>query len=366
MTAQTKTGLPTAAGRQGAIGWAESGVVPDPVIRAGIRRLNRQRLAEIKAHDPEESAREMARFVAHMQQSPVALVPELANEQHYEVPAAFFAEVMGVHRKYSCCHWGPDARSLDDAERQALQISCERAGLQDGMDVLELGCGWGSLSLWIAEQYPNSRLLAVSNSNSQREYIQETARQRQLDNIEVRTCDMNDFSADRAFDRVVSVEMFEHMRNYAEMFRRIAGWLKPGGRFFMHVFCHRKCVYAFEDKGPSDWMSRHFFSGGIMPSADLPLRFQRDLNLVRSWQWSGTHYEKTANAWLKNTDQNRKNILPILEATYGAAAARQWLQRWRIFFMACAELFGHDQGREWLVGHYLFERGLDARARSKA
>jgi cyclopropane-fatty-acyl-phospholipid synthase len=301
-----------------------------------------------------------------MREAPVALVPELANEQHYEVPADFFAEVMGVHRKCSCCHWTPETRDLGEAERDALRITCERAGLADGMDILELGCGWGSLSLWIAEQFPGSRLLAVSNSNSQREHIKAQASERGLDNIEALTRDMNEFATDRHFDRVVSVEMFEHMRNYGEMFRRIAAWLKPGGRFFMHIFCHRSCVYAFEDRGPSDWMSRHFFSGGIMPSADLPLRFQRDLNLLQQWHWDGTHYEKTANAWLRNMDRNRSRIMPILAETYGSRAAGTWFQRWRIFFMACAELFGHDQGREWFVSHYLFERGIDARARITA
>lgn len=348
---------------QGPIGWAEQGLVPDAVIRAGIRRLNRQRLAEIHAGQPERIAADLDAFVDHMREAPVALVPELANEQHYEVPAAFFGEVMGVHRKYSCCYWTPATGSLDEAERDALRITCERAGLADGMDILELGCGWGSLSLWIAEHFPASRLLAVSNSSSQRQYIEAQARERGLGNIEVVTRDMNDFATDRHFDRVVSVEMFEHMRNYGEMFRRIAGWLKPGGRFFMHIFCHGTCAYAFEDRGPSDWMSRHFFSGGIMPSADLPLRFQRDLNLVRQWYWAGSQYERTANAWLRNMDRNRARIMPILADTYGANQAGTWFQRWRIFFMACAELFGHDGGREWFVGHYLFERSIDARAR---
>jgi cyclopropane-fatty-acyl-phospholipid synthase len=347
----------------GPIGWAEMGLLPDSVIRAGIRRLNRQRLADIAADDPERSMATLDAFVEHMRTAPVALVPDLANEQHYEVPAAFFAEVMGVHRKYSCCHWPPGTGSLDDAERDALRLTCERAGIEDGMDILELGCGWGSLSLWLAEQFPASRLLAVSNSSSQRAYIESTARERGLDNLEVRTRDMNEFSTGRHFDRVVSVEMFEHMRNYAEMFRRIASWLKPGGRFFMHIFCHRSCAYAFEDRGPSDWMSRHFFSGGIMPSADLPLRFQRDLKLQRQWLWDGTQYEKTANAWLRNMDRHKARIMPILAETYGAEEAGKWFQRWRIFFMACAELFGHEQGREWFVSHYLFERGIDARAR---
>jgi cyclopropane-fatty-acyl-phospholipid synthase len=340
----------------GPIGWAEMGLVPDSVIRAAIRRLNRQRLEEIQADDPETASAALDAFVEHMRQAPVALVPELANEQHYEVPAEFFGHVMGRHRKYSCCYWGNGAHELDQAEQDALRLTCERAGLEDGQDVLELGCGWGSLSLWMAEQYPNSRLLVVSNSNSQREYIQARAAERGLDNIEVQTCDMNDFSPERLFDRVVSIEMFEHMRNYEEMFRRVSSWLRPEGRFFMHIFCHRNCVYPFEDRGPSDWMSRHFFSGGIMPSADLPLRFQRDLNLVRQWQWNGRHYEKTSNAWLKNMDRNRDQIMSIMQATYGREAAAKWFQRWRIFFMACAELFGHADGGEWFVSHYLFER----------
>lgn len=340
----------------GPIGWAEMGLVPDSVIRAGIRRLNRQRLEEIHAGDPEALSARLDTFVAHMRQAPVALVPDLANEQHYEVPAEFFEHVMGLYRKYSCCYWGEETRSLDEAERDALRITCERAGLEDGQEVLELGCGWGSLSLWMAEHYPNSRLLVVSNSASQRRHIEAQAEQRGLHNIEVQTCDMNDFDTGRRFDRVVSLEMFEHMRNYQEMFRRVSSWLKPEGLFFMHIFCHRSCVYAFEDRGPSDWMSRHFFSGGIMPSADLPLRFQKDLSLLRQWQWNGRHYERTANAWLQNMDRNQDRIMPVLRETYGEAAAAKWFQRWRIFFMACAELFGHAGGGEWFVSHYLFEK----------
>jgi len=348
----------------GPIGWAELGLLPDRVIRAGIRRLNRQRLLEIGAADQERSMADKMAFIEHMNAAPVALVPDRANEQHYEVPAAFFGEVMGMHRKYSCCYWEPDTRRLDEAEAEALRITCERAGIEDGMDILELGCGWGSLSLWMAEKFPNSRLLCISNSASQREYILEAAQTLGLYNLEVQTCDMNDFQTSDRFDRVVSVEMFEHMRNYAELFRRIESWLQPGGRFFMHIFCHRDCVYPFEDRGAGDWMSRNFFSGGIMPSADLPLRFQERLKLIRQWHWSGLHYEKTANAWLQNMDRNRGRIMRTFEATHGRRQAALWFQRWRIFFMACAELFGHDQGREWFVGHYLFERAVDARART--
>jgi len=341
------------------IGWAELGLLPDTVIRAGIRRLNRQRLAEIEAADPEVSARNLARFVCGMHSADIAPVPDFANRQHYEVPAEFFKLVMGEHRKYSCCHWSKDTDSLDEAEREALEITVGRAGIRDGMDILDLGCGWGSLSLWIAERFPSSNVVAVSNSASQREYITGEAKKRGLGRLEVITSDMNEFDTGRRFDRVVSVEMFEHMRNWGELYRRIGQWLEPGGKFFKHVFCHRGCAYEFVDRGPSDWMSRHFFTGGMMPSDDLPLHFQQHLRLENRWRWNGKHYERTANAWLANMDAHREEIMPILERTYGKPHAGQWFMRWRIFFMACAELFGHGDGREWFVGHYLFRRGAD-------
>ena len=331
--------------------------MPDSVIRSGIRQLCRQRLKDIAAADPEQSARNLNDFVRLMDRSPVALVPEVANEQHYEVPPAFFERVMGRHAKYSCCHWGEGVDDLTRAEAEALRITCARAGIEDGMAILDLGCGWGSLSLWIAEHYPDCSVTSVSNSTAQRRHIERLASARGLYNIEVLTCDMNDFDAPRQVDRIVSVEMFEHMRNYRELFRRISGWLNPGGRFFMHIFCHRSCAYEFLDQGPSDWMGRHFFSGGIMPSDDLPLRFQESLRLVRRDRWDGRHYQRTADAWLENMDARRAAIMPIMAATYGEDRAEQWFQRWRIFFMACAELFGLEGGREWYVSHYLFERG---------
>ena len=347
-----------------AIAWTESGLVPDSVIRAGIRRLNRARLQQIHAGDIERTSAAVEAFVTRMGVSEIAPVPHLANEQHYEVPAEFFAAVLGPHGKYSCCYWGNGARSLEQAEADALDITCNRAGIADGMEVLDLGCGWGSLSLWIAGRYPGCKVTSVSNSTPQRLWIEARARERGLGNIRVITEDMNRFDIEGRFDRIVSVEMFEHMRNYAELFRRISGWLKPDGRFFMHIFCHRNSAYEFIDQGPSDWMSRHFFSGGIMPSADLPLRFQTDLALVQRAHWSGTHYEKTANAWLANLDDRRAEIMPLMAATYGADRAAQWLQRWRIFFMACAELFGQSDGQEWFVGHYLFSRAQAAAAQA--
>lgn len=352
---KSHTMMIAAPGRSsGPIGWAESGLVPDTLIRAGIRRLNRQRLDDIRADDEEWVSAALNDFVARMRTAEIAPVPHKANEQHYEVPAAFFGEVMAGHRKYSCCYWTPDTRSLEEAEAEALARTCTHAQVEDGQSVLDLGCGWGSLSLWIAQYYPGCRVTAVSNSRAQGEYIESQARARGLENVKVITRDMNVFRPDGRFDRIVSVEMFEHMRNYQELFGRINGWLNPGGRFFMHIFCHRAAAYEFVDAGAADWMSRHFFSGGIMPSADLPLRFQRHLELHSQWRWNGRHYEKTANAWLQNMDERRDRILPILADCYGEGQASLWFQRWRIFFMACAELFGHDDGREWMVGHYLF------------
>ena len=339
-----------------AVSWIERGYVPDAVVRRAIGRLCEQRLKDIEASDAEAAARRTEAFVRLMDGSPVALTPELANAQHYEVPAEFFAHVLGPHRKYSSAWWPSRVSDLAAAEAAALNATCDRAGLEDGQDILELGCGWGSLTLFMAARYPRSGITAVSNSRSQRAYIEDVARQRGLANVRVLTEDMNTFRAQGAFDRVVSVEMFEHLRNWRSMFGRVAAWLRPGGRFFLHVFCHRAVPYAFEDRDASDWMSRNFFSGGMMPSDELAVRFQGELRLRSRWRWDGTHYERTANAWLANMDAKRAALWPILERTYGAKDAELWWNRWRIFFMACAELFGHRAGQEWWVGHYLFER----------
>ena len=331
-----------------ATGMAESGMIPDSAIRFGIRRLVEARRKQTEGFDDAGTSR----FVAMMDDSPIALVPDLANQQHYEVPAEFFDKVLGRHGKYSCAHWSDGAANLDEAEASALDISCQRAKIADGMSILDLGCGWGSLSLWIAEHYPNTRVTAVSNSASQREFIVERARQRGLANVDIVTADMNDFDIEQKFDRVVSVEMFEHLRNYRQMFARVAGWLKKDGFFFMHIFTHRSAAYEFLDNGPADWMSRHFFSGGIMPSEELPLHFQEDLVLDNRWTWSGIEYQKTAEAWLQNMREREAEIRPILAGVYGDEQQQKWWGRWQIFFLAVSEMFGSHSGNEWRVSHF--------------
>ncbi len=293
----------------------------------------------------------------------MALVPELANAEHYEVPPAFFQLFLGRWRKYSCGYWNENTRTLDDAEEAMLERTCRRAGLEDGMDILDLGCGWGSLTLWMARQYPGSRILAVSNSAPQRRFIETECRRQGLHHVQVVTADMNDFAPGRSFHRVVSLEMFEHMRNHRLLLSRIASWLQPGGRLFMHIFCHRRWTYFFETGDRGDWMARHFFTGGLMPAVDLPDRFTSTMSVVQKWTVNGVHYQKTLEAWLHNLDRRRQQALAVLKDVYPQGESGLWLQRWRMFMMACSELFGYNQGHEWLVGHYLMEPPANGRSR---
>jgi cyclopropane-fatty-acyl-phospholipid synthase len=332
----------------------ESGAVPDAMCRLGIRMLIGRRLAAESRRFRVRGARES--FIEQLRTSPIALVPDAANKQHYEVPAEFFEVVLGSRLKYSGCVWSEGVQSLDQAEEAALTLTAERAELRDGMNILELGCGWGSLTLWMAERFPLASVTAVSNSQTQRAFIEAKARSLGLDNLNVITADMNDFDTDKRFDRVVSVEMFEHMRNYAVLLRRIAGWLASGGKLFVHIFCNRSIAYPFEVRGKGDWMAEYFFTGGIMPSADLLHAFQEDLTAEEEWWLDGTHYQRTARAWLDRLDENRQRVLGIFARCYGPRDARRWVVRWRLFFMACEELFGYRRGSEWGVSHYRFSR----------
>ena len=335
---------------------SERGIIPDFLIRAGIRNLCKKRLQQCKHDDCEANAELAECYVQESDNSPMAVLTEKANEQHYEVPADFYRHALGKNLKYSSCFYESNTQSLDEAEDRALQLTCEHAQLKNGQDILELGCGWGSLSLWMAKNFPKSSITSVSNSHSQREYILGQARNRSLDNLKVITADINGFTTDSTFDRVVSVEMFEHVRNHRELFKRINGWLKPEGKLFTHVFCHRSTSYPFEVEGEDDWMSKHFFSGGTMPADELFLRISGNLELEHRWRWSGSHYAKTSEDWLANIDQSRNEILKLLQQDLTMAEAHRTFNRWRIFFLACAETFGFSNGQEWWVSHYLFKK----------
>ena len=348
------------------IGLAEAGLLPDPIVRTGIRGLVRERLSEIREESCEESlAAKRARY-ATQSQGPIAVETDLANEQHYEVAPAFFEQVLGRHLQYSGGFWEGAESDLDSSESAMLRLSCERAEMQDGMRVLDLGCGWGSLSLWLAEHYPAAEVVSVSNSKPQREFILRRCEERGIQNVEVRTADVNVFDPESKFDRVLSVEMFEHVQNHPLLLSRIARWLAPDGKLFVHHFSHRETTYPFEVNGPNDWMGRYFFSGGIMPSDDLLLNCQSDLLVEQHWRVSGTHYQKTSEAWLARQDQRREVILPILAEAYGQDQAKQWFHRWRLFFLACAELFGYRGGEEWFVTHALMSPRRDHSPQGKA
>lgn len=334
----------------------ERDLVPDFLIRQRIRSLLRKRLADERKSTVAEQQQHLMEVIASLRNAPIAIATAEANEQHYEVPTAFFRYVMGKHMKYSCCYYAPGVTDLSQAETQALEITTTRAELQDGMDILELGCGWGSLTLFMAARYPNARITAVSNSATQRTWIMQCCAERGLTNVEVITQDMNVFFLEKQFDRVVSVEMFEHMRNYQKLLEKISRMLKPDGKLFVHIFTHKDMTYFFDVVDESDWMSKYFFTGGVMPSDDLLSYFNDHLTITNHWHWDGTHYGKTSEAWLENMDVHKKEIMPILVETYGAHQATKWWVYWRVFFMACAELWNFNSGKEWIVSHYLFKK----------
>ncbi|HVM33149.1 MAG TPA: cyclopropane-fatty-acyl-phospholipid synthase family protein [bacterium] len=332
-------------------------LLPDPILRWGIRRLLRSRLKEEGRWDGVEKQQErVSRLVQSLRQSPIAVQTPAANEQHYEVPTRFYQSVLGKHLKYSCGYWPAGVTTLDESEEAMLELTCQRARVEDGLKLLDLGCGWGALSLYLARRYPRCQVTGVSNSATQRAHILDQARKRGLKNLRIVTGDINHLSLKGKFDRILSVEMFEHMRNYERLMAKVASWLRPQGLLFVHIFTHKDLAYLFEDKGREDWMSRYFFTGGIMPSDHLLFYFQEKLGVVDHWRVSGTHYQKTSEAWLANMDRNREAILAAFAETYGPPNALWRWSYWRVFFMACSELWGYGGGNEWLVSHYLFQK----------
>ncbi|WP_295793508.1 cyclopropane-fatty-acyl-phospholipid synthase family protein [Mucilaginibacter sp.] len=334
----------------------EQNKVPDFLLRQGIRKLLKQRLADENKGDVEAQQAHLMALIDKLKASPIAVNTVDANQQHYEVPTKFYQYCLGKNLKYSSCYYKPGVTSLDQAEDDMLALTCERAELKNGQQVLELGCGWGSLSLYMAAKYPDSTFKVVSNSRTQKMHIDEQAALRGITNLMVITADMNTFKIDGQFDRVVSVEMFEHMRNYTLLMKKVASCLKPDGKLFIHIFTHKEYAYLFEVIDDTDWMSKYFFTGGIMPSDDLLFYFNDDLVAEQHWHVNGTHYGKTAEDWLKNMDRHKAEIMPLFEDTYGKDQAVKWWVYWRIFYMACAELWNYNNGNEWIVSHYLFHK----------
>ncbi len=334
----------------------EKGLIPDPLVRVGIRGLLKDKLKAERKIQQLQGPDRKKELVNFLKSSPIAVNTQEANEQHYELPTEFFELIMGKHMKYSCGYWKDGVVDFDTSEHDMLELTVERAALKNGQSVLELGCGWGSLTLFMAQRYPQSQIVAVSNSATQRNFIENRMKERHIANVRVITGDMNQFDIDQQFDRVVSVEMFEHMRNYNKLLEKIARFLKDDGKLFVHIFTHKEYAYLYDEKDESDWIGKYFFTGGIMPSDDLLFYFWDYLQVEKHWHISGVHYQKTSEGWLKNMEKNKDQIIPILKATYGEDQYKKWWTYWRVFFMSCAELWGYRNGTEWMVSHYRFNK----------
>jgi len=344
------------------------GKVPDFLLRRGIRRLIKKRLKKQNRLSVEERFEYLNNFINQLKKQPIAVETEAANEQHYELPPQFFEKILGRNLKYSCCYWSDDLnykklkkqsdlqQRLDQAEDEMLEQTVRRAEIKNGQNILELGSGWGSLSFYMAKKFPDSRIISISNSSLQIDYINQLAAQNKVNNLRAVKADINNFKTEAKFERVVSVEMFEHMRNYQKLMQKVSSFLNKDGKLFVHIFSHKNYPFTYQDSKNTDWMARYFFSGGTMPSQDLLHYFSNDLSLQKQWAISGSHYQKTLEAWLSIMDQKKEGIYSILESTYGEDQAEKWWNYWRLFFMSSAEFFGYNGGDDWFISHYLFQK----------
>ncbi|KAH7523850.1 (S)-coclaurine N-methyltransferase [Ziziphus jujuba] len=334
----------------------ERNLLPDAVIRRLTRLLLAARLRSGYKPSSDLQFSQLLRFVHSLKELPIAVETDQPKAQHYELPTSFFKLVLGKNLKYSCCYFEEKSSTLEDAEKAMMELYCERAQIKDGQTILDIGCGWGSLSLYIAQKYRNCRVTGVCNSTTQKAFIDEQCRDLKLQNVEIIVADISTFEMEATYDRLISIEMFEHMKNYKDLLKKISGWMKQDSLLFVHHFCHKAFAYHFEDVSEEDWITRYFFTGGTMPSANLLLYFQDDVSVVNHWLVNGKHYAQTSEEWLKRMDQSLSSIKPIMESTYGKDSAVKWTVYWRTFFIAVAELFGYNNGEEWMVAHFLFKK----------
>eukprot|EP00262_Sarcandra_glabra_P022200 TRINITY_DN9750_c0_g1_i1.p1 TRINITY_DN9750_c0_g1~~TRINITY_DN9750_c0_g1_i1.p1 ORF type:complete len:356 (+),score=47.21 TRINITY_DN9750_c0_g1_i1:25-1092(+) len=334
----------------------ERNLLPDIVIRKLTRHLLAGRLRLSYKPSAHLQLFHLMQFAHSLEQMPIAVETDKPKSQHYELPTSFFKLVLGQNLKYSCCYFQDKWSTLEDGETAMLEMYCERAQIKDGQSVLDVGCGWGSLSLYIAQKHSSCKVTGICNSTTQKAYIEEQCRDRQLLNVEIFVADISKFEMEASFDRILSIEMFEHMKNYKELLKRISKWMKQDSLLFIHYFCHKAFAYHFEDTNDDDWITRYFFTGGTMPSANLLLYFQDDVAVVNHWLVNGMHYARTSEEWLRKMDQHSASIKPIMESTYGKDSATKWTAYWRTFFISVAELFGYNNGEEWMVAHFLFKK----------